>query len=341
MRQPLPYSSPASDSDAGVFGVTSQSRARKWLQIAVRWRLHGLMRRFAKRRMLEADRRLMLPDKLIIWARLSDTQGALLYVYGTTEFYGTSLVRRLIQNGDTVIDVGANLEEYTLLAAKHVGRKGRVLAFEPNPGTCELLSRSVTANGFDNVTLCRVALSDVTGHAYLENSNAANSGLARLAPQMTDESRNSPMLEVQRDRLDAIIEREHITHVAFVKLDVEGFEPAVLRGAERLLARDKPFVFWEVNDLTQSEYGFTAPSMEILLGTGYELDGVEPQRSESWRLVRLRAGESPLRFRDRWQHEGYQPNLLAAHTDNTRTQAIVERLLGARVSNTESYLARS
>lgn len=293
----------------------------------MRWRLHGFRRRLAKKT-FEAARKIILPNGTVIWARLSDTQGAWLYVYGTTEFYGTSLVRALIRDGDTVIDVGANLGEYTLLAAKCVGPKGQVLAFEPHPETYDLLSRSVTSNGLDNVALCRIALSDVSGHAYLETPNAANSGQVTLTAQMLDESRNGHLLEVQCDRLDAIVEREHITHVALVKLDVEGFEPAVLRGAERLLARDKPLVFWEVNDFTQSEYGFTAPSMEVLLGMGYAFYGVEPQRSESWRLVRL--GESPLRFRDRWQHKGYQPNLLAAHTENTRTHAIVQRLL-ARV----------
>jgi FkbM family methyltransferase len=273
--------------------------------------------------MLERDRKLKLPDGLVVWARLSDTQGALLYVYGTTEFYGTSLIRALLESGDTVVDVGANLGEYALLSAKRVGPTGRVLAFEPHPVNYQLLSRSVLANRSDNVKLFRLALADALGIAYLENLETANSGLARVVTQIGGE----PVVEVQCEALDAIVEREPISQVDLVKVDVEGLEPAVLRGAERLLTRDKPLVFFEVNALRQSDCGFTAPSIEILLDMGYDLYGVEPLRDGGWRLARLGEGESPLRFRDRWQHDGYQPNLLAAHTHNIRKHEIIQRLL--------------
>lgn len=281
-----------------------------------------MMRRLAPT-MLERERRLKLRDGVVVWAPLSDMQAALLYVYGTTEFYGTSLFRALLQSGDTVVDVGANLGEYSLLSAKRVGPTGRVLAFEPHPVNYQRLSRSVITNRSNNVMLFPLALSDATGFAYLDKLETANSGLARVVTEVKDE----PVVEVQCETLDAIVERERISQVDVLKVDVEGSEPAVLSGAKRLLTRDKPLVFFEVNDLHASDRGFTAPSIEILLNLGYDLYGVEPLRDGGWRLARLRDGESPLRFRDRWQHDGYQPNLLAAHTRNIRKLDVIQPLL--------------
>ena len=73
--------------------------------------------------------------------------------YGTWEPVETSLLLDNLRPGDTVIDVGANVGYYTLLAARKVGPRGKVVAFEPDPESFSFLKRNVKANGFTNVVL--------------------------------------------------------------------------------------------------------------------------------------------------------------------------------------------
>jgi FkbM family methyltransferase len=296
-------------------------RSPRRLGIAARWRLLGLLRRVAPGA-LDRERALSISDELVIWARLGDVQGALLFVYGTTEFLGTQLVRSLLEPADTVVDVGANLGEYTLIAARRVGPAGRVFAFEPHPGNNRLLTRSIETNGLANVDVFPFALSDARGQAFLDVSSGSHSGLARL----TDSDGSGGNVAVACETLDTVRDRERIPRVALLKIDVEGFEPAVLRGAERTLTEDRPAVFFEANDLVASADGFASPAIDLLRAHGYGIYGATWLGGNRWRLARVAAGDDPGRFRDRWMHEGYPPNLLAVHPEDARSSRRVEAL---------------
>jgi len=76
---------------------------------------------------------------------------AQLFMGGHYEKYETNLFKRVVSEGMTVVDLGANIGYYTLLAAKLVGRKGKVFAFEPGPDNFSLLLKNIEANGYDNV----------------------------------------------------------------------------------------------------------------------------------------------------------------------------------------------
>lgn len=291
------------------------------LRAYVRWRMHGVRRRFAKRGFAR-PRRLRLDDGIVVWARLSEFGGARIYVYGSTEYFSTALFKELIAPGATVIDVGANLGEYTLIAAKHVGRAGSVLAFEPLPETFALLERSVSENGFDNVRMFQVALSDRDGRATLRLPPSSNSGLASLAAAHDDDG-----FEVECMRLDTVLERNRAGRVDVMKIDVEGFEHQVIVGACRTLAHDKPMILFEVNGTVRGGDGWTARSIDALRQLGYRMYGVEGLKGRRWRLVELRVSEDPSRFRDRWETDAFPPNLLAAHPGNSRSTDVLDRLL--------------
>lgn len=261
----------------------------------------------------------------MLWARLSDSQAARIYVYGTTEFYGTNLFKALLEPGATVVDVGANLGEYTLVAAKYAGPTGAVFSFEPLPDNFQLLEKSIHENDLKNITLSRLALSNRDGDGILNVPANAHSGTASLvASRPTD--RKFP---VRCARLDTVLERDPARRVDIMKVDVEGFESEVFEGAAHTLAVDKPMVLFEVNGLGDSAEGVSARSIGVLRSHGYELYGVEALGGRRWRLVSVDAGEDPSRFRDRWQSEEYPPTLLAANPESPRTQRCLMRLTGA------------
>lgn len=149
------------------------------------------------------------------------------------------LLSEWVLPGDWVIDVGANVGHYTLALSERVGRKGRVLAFEPIPKTFELLAATVA--DASNVTLINAAASDATRVASFDIP-AFEWGLENFyAASIRDGGSDASALCLPIDALG-------LAHrVRFIKIDAEGHEGAVLRGAEQLLLRDRPVLLVEDN----------------------------------------------------------------------------------------------
>lgn len=150
-------------------------------------------------------------------------------------------LRRLLQPGQEVIDVGANYGVYTLSMARVVGPGGRVWAFEPASETAALLAESVAANGFTQVILDRRALSRASGVAQLALD--ANSELNALvhAP-----SAGGAAETVSLTTLDLCLEAHAWQDIEFVKIDAEGEEANIIEGGKRFFAELSPLVQYEV-----------------------------------------------------------------------------------------------
>jgi FkbM family methyltransferase len=153
-------------------------------------------------------------------------------VLGWHEMKTTELFIKLVGRGSTVIDVGANVGFFTLLAAKLVGKKGYVLSFEPEPTSFSLLAQSVKRNGFGNVEMFEKCVSNVDGQQTLHLSVTRNKGLHSIARDLGGDS-----ISVQSARLDTVVNAHGIGSIDLLKIDAEGAEPEVLEGAERLLSR--------------------------------------------------------------------------------------------------------
>ena len=155
-----------------------------------------------------------------------------------------NLLQRL-QPGDTFIDVGAHIGYLSLPIAKRVGPSGKVIALEPSPTSLELLRRNVALNGFNWVTVVDAAASDKDGLARLHMSS--QSAMWNTLRQGTlDEETGS--IEVVIRSLDSLMEEHGWPSIAGIKLDVEGAELEVLRGSEKVLARNpRAFVMIEVS----------------------------------------------------------------------------------------------
>jgi FkbM family methyltransferase len=150
-------------------------------------------------------------------------------------------VRRLLQPGEQVIDIGANHGVYTLSMAKALGPQGRVWAFEPASVVAGLLERSLAANGFEHVLLERSAMSDHAGQAQLAVS--AKSELNTLALDATAASATET---VRLTTLDYAMARHGWQDIDFVKIDAEGEEARILQGGSCFLAALSPLVLYEI-----------------------------------------------------------------------------------------------
>jgi FkbM family methyltransferase len=149
---------------------------------------------------------------------------------GTYEPRKVAAVQRLLPPGGTFVDVGANKGDFALIAARTAGPEGQVIAIEPSPDNCEWIRRSVELNGYANVELQEVALSDSEGEAplYLGEKSGWHSLVAGEADQDS--------ITVRTRTLDALLEELRCPPPDVLKVDVEGGELGVLRGASRTLA---------------------------------------------------------------------------------------------------------
>jgi FkbM family methyltransferase len=158
---------------------------------------------------------------------------------GHYEAHLSAVFEKYCTAGMTVVDVGANLGYYSLLASRLVGPTGRVVALEPNSENCRLLLSSLRLNDITNVQLLPVAADKATGWAYYSTHVGSNGGLIDGGELLSH-----PCTVVPTFRLDDLVEGP----VGFLKMDVEGAEGRVVAGATGLIARDRPIVTTELKD---------------------------------------------------------------------------------------------
>lgn len=150
-----------------------------------------------------------------------------------------SFVRKLLQPGMQVIDVGANFGVYAIPMASSVGQAGNVWAFEPCRITFDHLVQSVKRNKLTNITLIRSGLGERQGIVRLATSNNAE-----LNAITTDA--NAPGEIIDLTTLDTCVREMNIVSLDFMKLDAEGYESKVLEGGSAMLREFEPLVMFEL-----------------------------------------------------------------------------------------------
>jgi FkbM family methyltransferase len=167
---------------------------------------------------------------------------------GHFEALEVDLFRKSLTPGMIVLDVGANVGYYTLTAARIVGGSGRVFSFEPDPRSGKSLAANVLANGLGNVTIVNKAVSDdETAHEMYLSLSANRSSLHRT-PSLDRVERTC---QVETTTVDVVL--NGLT-ADVVKMDIEGNEPAALRGMERSLRRET-VLFMEFSPSTLASAG--------------------------------------------------------------------------------------
>jgi FkbM family methyltransferase len=186
---------------------------------------------------------------------------------GTYEPRDTTIVRRWLRAGMTFVDVGANVGYYTVLAASRVAKIGRVIAVEPSTYAYSRLSSVVRVNGLNQVRTIHAALGAESGYADLYVSPCS----ARLhSPTMVPHSGGDPS-RVEVRTLDEVLDECEVGVVDLVKIDVEGYEPHILRGGVRsLAARRIRAVLCEFNDFWLRRLGSSPQEVhEMLTAAGF------------------------------------------------------------------------
>ncbi len=144
-----------------------------------------------------------------------------------------SFAQKIVGVGDIFFDVGANIGVYTVLASKLVGGSGQVHSFEPLAEVNKLLRANVEKNDCNNVFVNLTAVGDKEGTTkiFVNEQNALSSlGDTRRGKFLKSQ-------DVEIVTLDSYARSANVTKIDFLKIDVEGFEGHVLRGAENLLQR--------------------------------------------------------------------------------------------------------
>ncbi len=159
---------------------------------------------------------------------------------GTYEAHVTRVFRRYIRPGWRVVDVGANVGYYSMLAASLVGSQCEVLAFDPNSENARLVLLNAAENEFHNVRLFPLALAESAGYAYFTTHIGSNGSFIADEQARLADGRG---VVVPTARLDDLVHAP----VDFIKLDVEGAEYRVLRGGQRLIAESRPIISSEIS----------------------------------------------------------------------------------------------
>ena len=150
-------------------------------------------------------------------------------------------LRRVLQPGQQIVDIGANCGVYALSMAKVVGPTGHVWAFEPSSATADLLAEGIAANGFTQVTLERCAVSAAPGTAQFSmNVQPELNALMHGGP------RDGATETVMVTSLDDCITSRGWRDIAFLKIDAEGEEAPILQGGRRFFAEQSPLVQYEL-----------------------------------------------------------------------------------------------
>jgi FkbM family methyltransferase len=158
------------------------------------------------------------------------------------ETEATAMLQKLARPGATVADIGAHIGFDTLVLSRRVGEAGTVLAFEPDPANLALLRKNVEINAITNVRVIDRAVAACTGMLAFDSQGLTTSHL--MAP---NEPLTSSATTVQAVSLDDLLYKERAPIPSLLKIDVEGYELAVLQGAIRFLSQKKPALLLELH----------------------------------------------------------------------------------------------
>jgi FkbM family methyltransferase len=202
-------------------------------------------------------------------------RGGILYEADVAHILG-----RVLRKGDVVIDVGANIGFFTVLASILVGPTGRVVAFEPGADNLVRLRANLAHNDCQNVTVIEKAVTNQVGEIefFINTQNAGGNALWDISqwPGYVEENGVPMHVTVPATTLDAEWAQLGLPTPKVIKIDVEGAEQRVLEGARELLASQTPhFVIAELHPIGLTEMGCSPESLRgFIEGLGYSTFGL-------------------------------------------------------------------
>lgn len=178
---------------------------------------------------------------------------------GIYEKDSTEVVRKIIKTGDFVLDIGANIGYYTILFSRLVGDSGVVFCFEPTKLYRDVLLRNIESNNITNCKILEFGLSNKEKECqiYITDSTATLHLPGENVPYDNE--------KIILRRLDDISSSLGLSKINFIKVDIDGDEPAFLEGAWKTIQAFKPTILLEVSHRHYLESGITAWDFYSLL----------------------------------------------------------------------------
>lgn len=271
------------------WSLTGHSRST-WFD-SRRWRAVWNVNRFfsATPRSEPTAVRVRFSPRIAMELDLSRLSDVLAYCYGPGEIEVGHACRRLCSADGVVVDVGGNIGT-TALAFAAVAARGRVHVFEPSAEMLPVLRRNVELSRAENVTIHTCGLGDEPARGHLRMAIAGNPGSAFFVAQGSAPSDAAAAggAEIEVRRLDDVLATTD--RLDFLKIDVEGYELRVLRGASELLRRFRPAVLFEVNEAALQRAGTSGREVcELLIAHGYRLAWLDRGRFRDYDVATMPA----------------------------------------------------
>lgn len=188
-----------------------------------------------------------------------------LYSYGTYEKGTLDIIGKILKKGDVFVDVGANIGLMSIYASFKVGEEGRVIAFEPNPNTNDLLIENIHLNNIQNIKVEDLALSSETKNSKIYDRWDVNRGGASLI----EPSNPTQSYDIQETTFSEYFNPD--LEINLIKIDVEGFELEVLKGSKAFILNTKtpPILIIEFSSMRVNTFGEnTEPLYDYLIDLG-------------------------------------------------------------------------
>lgn len=224
---------------------------------------------YCNRRMLNTPIRMEWYLGLRVNMFLGNDMSRCLFVGGCLEPNEFFAVKNLIEPGSVFIDIGANEGLYTLFASKLAGT---VISVEPSHREYDRLQANLQLNGPTNVRTRQLALSDHSGQCDLQIAAYEHEGQNTFGDFSYVGIQASHTEKVELKRLDDLVAEEGLARVDVIKMDIEGAEFSVLKGAEHTLSTLRPALLLELSDTALHHQGSSANEvLSLLRSLGYEI----------------------------------------------------------------------
>lgn len=192
-------------------------------------------------------------------------------IYFSFEETEIGFLKNFLKPGDCFFDIGANIGLFSLHASPIVDKNGSIYAFEPTPETYYRLNQNILLNNFKNIIIENTGLSDTSGSTEFHVSTNGYDALNSIVV-LSELENNHTTISVNTDTVDNYVKLNKIVHIDLIKVDVEGWELNVLKGATSVLTEpDAPVLMVEFTEKNAFTAGYYLGELyDYLVTLGYK-----------------------------------------------------------------------